>query len=229
MGGGKISVIVPVLNEERDLRRCLSTLGLTGGEELIVADGGSADATVSIAGQFTGKVVSSRRGRAAQMNAGAEAASGDILLFLHADCVLPAGGFGAVRRALSDEGVVAGGFWLSIEHPALRFRIIERGANLRSYLTRLIYGDQGMFLRRETFRELGGYAPIPLMEDVEISQRLRRRGRITFVGPPVRTLPRRWLREGALRTTLRDWRRALSYTMFGASPEELARRYRDVR
>jgi hypothetical protein len=86
-----------------------------------------------------------------------------------------------------------------------------------------------MFLRRETFLELGGYAPIPLMEDIEISRRLRRRGRIAFVGPPVRTLPRRWLGEGALRTTLRDWRRAVSYTVLGAPPEELARRYKDVR
>ncbi len=229
MGGGKISVIVPVLNEEKDLGRCLSALMLSSDEELIVVDGGSVDATVSIAGEFTDKVISADRGRAAQMNAGAEAATGDILLFLHADCVLPSDGFGAMRAALSGENVAAGGFWLSIEHPGLKFRIIERGANLRSYLTRLIYGDQGIFLRRETFIELGGYAPIPLMEDIEISLRLKRKGKIAFVSPSVRTLPRRWLEEGALRTTLRDWKRAISYTIFKAPPKELARHYKDVR
>lgn len=225
----RISVIVPVLNEEKDLRRCLSALRLTGSEELVVVDGGSTDATASIAREFTDKVLHSERGRAKQMNAGAETATGDILLFLHADCVLPDEGFNIIRDTLADGRVAAGGFWLSIEHPGLRFRIIERGANLRSYVTRLIYGDQGIFLRKETFLKLGGFAEIPLMEDVELSQRLKRAGRIAFVSPPIKTLPRRWLKEGPVYTTLRDWKRAISYTVFKVSPEKFAKHYRDVR
>jgi rSAM/selenodomain-associated transferase 2 len=174
-------------------------------------------------------VLTSKKGRAAQMNAGAEAATGDALLFLHADCVLPEDGFDVVRQTLSDRSVSGGGFRLSIEHPGLTFRVIERGANLRSAVTRLIYGDQGFFVRKETFDKLGGFMEMPLMEDIEISQRLKRMGRIAFVSPPVRTLPRRWQKEGPLYTTLRDWAIAIAYTIFRVRPEKLARHYEDVR
>jgi rSAM/selenodomain-associated transferase 2 len=225
----KISVIVPTLNEEKDLKRCLSALVLSANEELIVVDGGSADATVSISHEYTDKVISSKKGRGAQMNAGAEEAGGDILLFLHADCVLPPEGFNTIRETLQDSGVSAGGFRLSIEHPGLAFRIIERGANLRSGLTRLIYGDQGLFMKKETFFKLGGFKEIPLMEDVEISQRLKRAGKIAFVDPPIRTLPRRWLTEGPVYTTLRDWAIAMAYTVFKVRPEKLIKHYEDIR
>jgi rSAM/selenodomain-associated transferase 2 len=225
----KISVIVPVLNEEKDLNRCLSALVLSANEELIVVDGGSADTTVSISREYTDKVISSKRGRGTQMNAGAETSVGDILLFLHADCVLPEGAFGVVREILSDQGVAAGGFRLSIEHPGLMFRIIERGANLRSALTRLVYGDQGLFMRKETFIKLDGFKEIPLMEDVEISQRLKRMGKIVFVNPPIRTLPRRWLTEGPVYATLRDWAIAMAYTVFKVRPEKLIKHYEDIR
>jgi rSAM/selenodomain-associated transferase 2 len=225
----KISVIVPVLNEENDLNRCLSALVHSANEELIVVDGGSADATVSTAREYTDKVISSKRGRGTQMNAGAKEAGGDILLFLHADCVLPEGAFGVVRETLSDQRVAAGGFRLSIEHPGLLFRVIERGANLRSALTRLVYGDQGLFMRKETFIKLGGFKNMPLMEDVEISQRLKRTGKIAFVDPPVRTLPRRWLKEGPVYTTLRDWAIAMAYTVFKVRPEKLIKHYEDIR
>lgn len=218
-----------MLNEEKDLRRCLSALSLTDGEELIVVDGGSTDATVSIAREFTDMVLTSSRGRAEQMNAGAHAATGDALLFLHADCVLPEGAFDVIHKTLSAREVSAGGFRLAIEHPGLAFRIIERGANLRSAITRLVYGDQGLFLRKETFERLGGFKEMPLMEDIEISQRLKRLGRIAFVNPPIRTLPRRWLKEGPLYTTLRDWAIAIAYTIFKVRPEKLAKHYGDVR
>jgi rSAM/selenodomain-associated transferase 2 len=220
---------VPVLNEERDLRRCLSSLALSEDEELIVVDGGSTDATPSIAREFTDRFITSSRGRAAQMNTGAQASKGDILLFLHADCVLPKEGFDVIRKTLSDSGISAGGFRLAIEHPGLGFRIIERGANLRSALTRLIYGDQGIFVRKKLFSELEGFKEIPIMEDIEISQRLKRLGRIAFVSPPIRTLPRRWLKEGPLYTTLRDWAIALAYTIFRVHPEKLTKHYGDVR
>jgi rSAM/selenodomain-associated transferase 2 len=225
----KISVIVPVLNEEKDLKRCLSSLALSNREELIVVDGGSADATVSIASEYTNKVLNSTRGRGAQMNAGAEEADGDILLFLHADCVLAPEGFSTIRETLRYDGVAAGGFRLSIERPGLAFRVIERGANLRSALTRLVYGDQGLFMTKELFFKIGGFKEMPLMEDVEISQRLKRAGKIAFVELPIRTLPRRWLTEGPVYTTLRDWAIALAYTVFKVRPEKLIKHYEDIR
>ena len=223
-------MIVPTLNEEKDLKRCLSALSLSDKEELIVVDGGSTDATVSIASEFTDKVITAKKGRGTQMNAGAEAASGDVLLFLHADCVLPPEGFTIIGKTLWVNEVSAGGFYIGIEHPSFTFRVIEYFANLRSAVTRLIYGDQGLFLRKETFLKLGGFKDIPLMEDIEISQRLKRAGRIKFVkSPPVMTLPRRWLAEGPVYTTLRDWAIALAYTVFNVRPERLVKHYEDIR
>ncbi|GAB4389997.1 MAG: TIGR04283 family arsenosugar biosynthesis glycosyltransferase [Thermodesulfovibrionales bacterium] len=224
-----MSVIVPALNEEKALGKTLGSLELTENEELIVVDGGSSDATVAVASRYAHMVLSAQRGRARQMNAGAARARGDILFFLHADCVPPAGAFGMIRETVARKGVSAGAFDLAIAHPGLCFRLIELGANLRSRLTSIAYGDQGLFMRRSVFEEIGGFADIPLMEDIEISSRLKKAGEVVFLRPPVSTEPRRWLTEGALYTTLRDWSLALSYSVFGASPERLARHYRDVR
>lgn len=220
---------MPVLNEAGVLRETLSALELGGREELIVVDGGSTDATAAIAHEFTARVYVTGRGRARQMNYGAARARGEILFFLHADCVPPPAAFGMIRVVLEDRRVAGGAFDLGIGHPALRFRAVERGANLRSRLTGVPYGDQGLFMRRETFERLGGFADIPLMEDIEMGRRLLAEGRVVFLRPRMTASPRRWLAEGTLNTTLRDWRRALSYTVFGASPEVLARHYRDER
>jgi rSAM/selenodomain-associated transferase 2 len=225
----RISIIMPTLNEAGGLRSVLVALPLTEHEELVVVDGGSSDHTMGIAGEFARLVIAGERGRALQMNRGAERSTGDILLFLHADTVPPPGAFARVREALRDERVVAGAFDLAVEHPAAWFRLIEWGANLRSRLTRVPYGDQGLFMRRTVFQRMGGFREMPLMEDIEMGCRLRRLGRIAFLRPPVRTHPRRWLAEGPLRTTLRDWSLALAYTVFGVRPERLARFYGDVR
>ncbi len=220
---------MPVLNEAGALRETLGGLKLTQGEELIVVDGGSADETVSIAREFADTVLETRRGRGLQMHLGAERAGGGILLFLHADCLLPQGAFDAVRAALSEPGVSAGAFDLGIRHPSVCFRVVELGANLRSRLTRVPYGDQGLFMRAGTYRRVGGFRDMPLMEDIEIGGRLRKAGRVAFLRPPIMASPRRWLKEGVVRATLRDWRLALSYTLLKAPPERLARHYRDVR
>jgi rSAM/selenodomain-associated transferase 2 len=220
---------MPVLNEAGVLRQTLCALELTGREELIVVDGGSTDATASIAREFTARVYATRRGRAGQMNYGAARAGGELLFFLHADCVPPPAAFGMIRVALEDRKVAGGAFDLGIDHPALKFRVVERGANLRSRLTGVPYGDQGLFMRRETFERLGGFREMPLMEDIEIGRRLGAEGRVVFLRPRMTASPRRWLAEGALYTTLRDWRLALLYTVFRARPEGLARHYRDVR
>lgn len=220
---------MPVLNEAKALRETLKALRLTPGEELIVVDGGSTDGTVSIAREFTDAVLETRQGRGLQMHLGAERAGGGILLFLHADCLLPPGAFGAVRAALAGPGVSAGAFDLGIRHPSLCFRVVELGANLRSRLTRVAYGDQGLFMLAETYRRVGGFRDMPLMEDIEIGGRLKRAGKMAFLRPPIMASARRWLTEGVVRATLRDWRLALSYALLKTPPERLARHYRDVR
>lgn len=220
---------MPVLNEAQGLHATLSGLSLTDREELIIVDGGSTDATLQIAREFTSLIFSSEKGRARQMNFGAEKAAGDVFLFLHADCSLPEKGFDIVRRTVRDSAVAAGAFNIRIDHPGLSFRVIESAANLRSRVTGIAYGDQGIFMRRETFRSMGGFALIPLMEDIEIGRRLRKIGKIAFLGHPIRVSPRRWLKEGLVYTTLRDWGIALSYTLLRRPPDELARYYKDVR
>ncbi len=163
------------------------------------------------------------------MNFGAAQAEGSILLFLHADCRLPDAGFGIIRDVLQKQEIAAGAFDLSITHPKAYFRLIEWGANRRSRFTSIPYGDQGMFMRRETFRQLGGFADLPLMEDIEISRRLKSIGKIAFVRPPITTSPRRWLKEGPFYTTVRDWTLALSFAFFNVSPHRLIRYYEDIR
>jgi hypothetical protein len=125
--------------------------------------------------------------------------------------------------------VAAGAFRLRIDHRHFRYRIIEIGTNIRTHVTSLFYGDQGMFLRKEVFHRIGGFADIPLMEDIEISRRLRREGRTVIVKPPIVSSPRRWLDEGVIYTTLRDWTIAFLYTFMNISPSCLIRYYRDVR
>lgn len=229
MSPNKISIIMPVLKEAKSLRSTLGQLRLSGNEELIVVDGGSADATLSIVREFTGKVFQTKSGRASVMNFGAQKAEGDILLFLHADCILPDNAFPLIREVLCDKNVAAGGFDLGISDLRWHFRIIESAANIRAHMTSLIYGDQGMFLRKEIFDSMGGFADIPLMEDIEISLRLKKLGKIVFIRSPIKASPRRWLKEGALYTTLRDWSNAFAYTFLKIAPGKLVRYYKDVR
>lgn len=224
-----ISIIMPVLNEAKYLAASLSRLALTDNEELIVVDGGSSDNTMDIASTFTDRLFQTQTGRAHVMNYGAEQASGDILLFLHADCILPDNAFGIIRETLQDHGVSAGAFLLGIDHPGFWFRVIERAANARAKITSLMYGDQGMFLTKTVFKAAGGFAELPLMEDIEISGRLKRKGKIVFVHPPILASPRRWLHEGLFYTTLRDWTIAFLYTMIRVPPDRLIRYYKEVR
>ncbi|MEE9524969.1 MAG: TIGR04283 family arsenosugar biosynthesis glycosyltransferase, partial [Thermodesulfovibrionales bacterium] len=190
---------------------------------------GSDDSTVEIAGRFTENVIITGKGRGNQMRCGADKSTGDILLFLHSDCILPDRAFETVRKIMSVEGIAVGAFDLGIDHSSLCFRIIELGANIRSRITRNPYGDQGMFMRRKVYEDVGGFADIPIMEDIEISHKLKNVGRVKFARPPIMTSPRRWLKEGLLYTTLRDWKLALSYSLFDAKPEELLKEYKDVR
>lgn len=225
----RISVIVPVLNEEQTLADTLSSIPRSLPHEIIVVDGGSEDRTASVAAEFTDCVVTTSRGRAVQMNHGAELARGEYLLFLHADCKLPKSALEMICEVLSMRGVVAGAFDLAIDHPSFRFRIIEFGANARSRLTSVPYGDQGLFLRKDVFSGVGGFPVLPIMEDIAIARKLKKCGRIVFVRHPISASPRRWLKEGVFYTTFRDWGMALSYSLFNVSPDVLKRYYEDVR
>ena len=226
--GRKVSVVIPAYNEAAFINDAIHHLRQVAGNEpveIIVADGGPGHATLdAIEDQGVVKVVSPV-GRGTQLNAGAAVAAGDALLFLHADTRLPQGAVGDVRRAL-DTGFVAGAFSLSIDSPRLSLALVAWFANLRTRLERIPYGDQAQFIRADLFRQLGGFAAIPIMEDVEFFQRIRRRGLpIAILPGKVRTSPRRWDGEGVLRRTLTNWWLRIRYR-FGASPDTLARHYR---
>jgi hypothetical protein len=223
----RVSVIIPALNEEHQIAATLRAVGKSPCHEVIVVDGGSTDSTVQRAKEAALTVISSKPGRARQMNAGAARAEGGSLLFLHADTLLPPRWVEVVPRTLCMPGVAAG---------ALRFRIagsfagksfIEWATGFRSRWLQRPYGDQGLFLARALFEEVGGFADLPIMEDYEFSARLRRRGRIVTVGEATLTSARRWQTLGVVRTTLRNQWMLAGYHL-GVSPHKLATRYRAI-
>lgn len=220
-----LSIVVPALDEAANLQRLLPDLAARcPGAEVIVADGGSRDATASIARDAGARVVEAPRGRARQMNAGARAASGDVLLFLHADTVLPDGAVDAIAAALADARVVGGRFDVRFTSPRWPFHMIAALMNARSRWSGISTGDQGIFVRRAAFDALGGYPDIPLMEDIELTTRLKRAGRLASLRLRVTTSSRKWEREGIARTILLMWTLRSLYAC-GASPARLVRWY----
>jgi rSAM/selenodomain-associated transferase 2 len=221
-----LSIIMPVLNEAATIAAALETLAelRASGHEVIVVDGGSHDNTAALATPLADYVVSSPRGRATQMNAGAAIARGDVLLFLHADTRLPPDADRLVLDSLANSNHRWGRFDIAIEgtHPLLP--VIARMMNLRSRLTGIATGDQAIFVTAQTFTSAGGFPEIALMEDIAFSRTIKR------VSPPlclrtrVTTSGRRWEQRGVLRTIVMMWRLRLAY-FFGASPDTLARQY----
>lgn len=192
---------------------------------MIVVDGGSQDGTVQMAQSLGVKVLSSPAGRACQMNAGAKAATGDILLFLHADTLLPPGFDTLVRKALFTASTAAGAFELGIDASLPSLRLIERGVNWRSRWLQMPYGDQAIFLKTEVFHNIDGFPKLPIMEDFELMRRLRRLGRIVIIPVPVLTSGRRWLQNGVFQTTLINQVVIIAY-LLGVPPERIVRWYR---
>ncbi len=223
-----ISVIIPVLHEQALINGTIAGVRAIGSDELkeiIVVDGGPDGDTLKAITDGGVRRLSARAGRAAQMNAGAAGAQGEILLFLHADTRLPAGAFGRIAGCMEGGRFVGGAFDLGIGSEGCAFRIIERVASLRSRLTRIPYGDQAIFVRRDYFRRIGGYGEMDLMEDVDLMRRIKREGRAIFIIPEkVSTSGRRWHREGVVRCCVRNWTTMLLY-LAGVSPQKLARRY----
>jgi hypothetical protein len=219
-----ISIIIPTLNEAANIEATLASVQGASDVEVIVVDGGSRDHTADLARACGATVLTTEAGRAGQMNAGAAAAKGEVLLFLHADTRLPERFDEFVRQALSRPGTVAGAFKLRIDGSAWGLRMIERLANWRSHRWHMPYGDQAIFLRAETFHDIGGFPDMPIMEDFELMRRLRRRGRIAIVPVPIVTSARRWEKMGVLKTTLINQAMIVAY-LLGVSPLRLARWY----
>jgi len=224
-----ISVVVPVLDEAATLAGALAPLQSARGRtaEVIVVDGGSRDGTPGVAHPLSDRVLSAPRGRAHQMNAGAEVAGGQVLLFLHADTLLPSGWAAMVRGALEVRGREWGRFDVRLDGPHPMLRVVERAMNLRSRLSGIATGDQAMFVTRAAFGAVGGFPRIALMEDIALSRVLRARSRPACLHTAVVTSSRRWERNGIVRTIALMWRLRLRYAL-GADPDDLARLYRGV-
>ncbi len=244
-----ITVVIPTLNEEAVLPRTLSQAASLGFDELIVVDGGSHDRTREIVQAFaSAPAISLQRsilspqssalspvslltappGRANQMNAGAAASEGTVLLFLHADTSLPSDARQAVERALEDPACVGGRFDVRFERDSGPGWLISRMMNLRSRWTGIATGDQAIFVRRSLFEQLGGYSDLPVMEDVDFSRRLKRTGRLSALRSKVITSYRRWDTRGPLRTILLMWVLRFLYWI-GISPHRITRLYGSVR
>ena len=221
-----LSIVIPCLNEAPGIVRTLESLQpmRARGAEVIVADGASSDGTATLAAPLADRLVHAPRGRAAQMNAGAAAASADILLFLHADCVLPPAADALINQGLAASGRQWGRFDVVLDgsHPLLK--VIAGMMNLRSRWTGIATGDQGIFITRELFARLDGFPALPLMEDIALSRRARRAGAPLCLRAPIVTSARRWERHGVVRTVLLMWRLRLAYFL-GADPARLALRY----
>lgn len=219
------SIIIPVLNEAETINRQIQHLHALNGNgtcEIIIVDGAPEQDTIQALEHRNVPAIASPRGRAVQMNAGAAHARGDVLIFLHADTELPQDAFEKIDQVIHTR-CVAGAFDLGIKSRARTLKVIEFGANLRTHITGIPYGDQAIFIKRHYFEEIGGYKEIPLMEDVEIMQRIRRTGgEICILPQRVKTSPRRWETEGALYCTLRNWLLAILFAL-RVPPEKLSR------
>jgi rSAM/selenodomain-associated transferase 2 len=223
-----ISVIIPVLNEEKTVAATLHALAPLQPHEIIVVDGGSADRSREIAGQLGAKVLTTERGRARQMNCGARHASGEVLLFLHADTRLPDSALLDITSALADARCAGGRFDVELEGRHWMLKTIGALINYRSRATKVGTGDQAIFVRREIFTRMGGYPDIPLMEDIAFCRALKRTGGVACLRSRVVTSARRWESDGVWRTIFRMWTLKFLY-LAGVSPARLKQFYADTR
>jgi len=223
-----ISVILPVLNEEKSIAATLAALAHLHTYETIVVDGGSQDRTRGIAAEFAVKIVAAPRGRARQMNRGAAEANGDVYLFLHADTRLPATAFADIAAALGDPRYVSGRFDVALDGRHWMLPLVARLISYRSRVSKVGTGDQALFVRREVFQRMGGFPDIPLMEDIAFCRTLKRLGEVACLRSRVVTSARRWESDGVWRTILRMWTLKLLY-LSGVSPLRLKQFYADTR
>jgi hypothetical protein len=219
----KLTVIVPTLNEAEHLAGALESI--PHGAEIIVSDGGSTDETAAISARYGARLVTGDKGRAVQMNRGAQRATGDVVLFLHADCALGPNAMSALEAALSEDDVVGGSFRMAVRDKRRALRWIAAAANARARYLRTPYGDQALFVRRRSFEAIGGFPEIPFMEDVAFVRALKRRGKLVCVPATVSTGVRHWQRLGPAATTLLNWSMVILF-LLGVSAERLEPHYR---
>ena len=234
----QISVIIPTLNEERTIMATLAHTAALGFDELIVVDGGSLDQTPVLVESYRRRTQSQAQnpvrlmtapcGRARQMNEGAKASGGEILLFLHADTQLPDDANTMIQTTLANQGIVGGRFDVRFDRPSMWGSIISRTMNWRSRVSGIATGDQALFVRRHIFEQIGGFADMPLMEDIDFSRRLKRKGTTAALTATVTTSFRRWEQQGPLRTILLMWALRFLYWV-GVRPHTLSRWYGLVR
>lgn len=222
-----ISIVIPTWNESACIGDTIHSLREQESAEIIVVDGGSSDATVECA-RAANRVLVSEPGRARQMNAGAAIATGDHLLFLHADCRLERGALATIEQALARPSILAGCFSMCVDAPGWGFRSIDACATARVRFTGIVYGDQGLFLRRTDFQRLGGFPALRFMEDVFFSQCLARHGKTIVIGKRIYVSARRWRKVGLVRQTLRNWT-LTALAVAGIAPDRLAQYYPHVR
>lgn len=220
----KISIVIPVINEEATIAQAIDRAWTCGADELIVVDGGSSDGTIELVQKLDCELKCGPLGRGPQMNLGAQSAHGAVLLFLHADCWLPENACQQIRTAAQSTDLFWGGFRQRIENSAAKYRWLEAGNGWRAKWQRLIYGDQGMFINSELFRRVNGFPAQPLMEDLEISGTLRKISAPILLPGPVHVSARRWERKGVVRQTFLNWSLVAKYRL-GFTPQQLQRSY----
>jgi rSAM/selenodomain-associated transferase 2 len=223
-----ISVIVPVLNEEKTIAATLAALVTLAPYEIIIVDGGSADRTRELAGPFPVKVISSERGRGRQMNRGADEADGEVLLFLHADTRLPTSALNDIKSALSEPRYLGGRFDVELAGDHWLLPLVGRMISYRSRLSKVATGDQAIFVRRQVFARMGGFPDMPLLEDITFCRTLKRLGDVACLRSRVVTSARRWEVDGVWWTIFRMWTIKLLY-LAGVSPARLKQFYADTR
>jgi rSAM/selenodomain-associated transferase 2 len=224
----KISVIIPTLNEGSILQDTLSRLQAHFPYEIIIGDGGSTDETLTIARTNGTRLISAERGRASQMNAGAKEATGEVLLFLHADSSIDAEGYRAMIQVMKQEHLLGGAFSLHIDSDRLGLRLISWLATLRSRYLNLTYGDQAIFVRARVFHDIGGFPRLHICEDLDFFRKLKNQGPVILLPNKASTSPRRWLAEGLAFNTLRNIAITVLFIL-GFSPEKLSRWYQPQR
>lgn len=220
----RVSVIIPAINEQRSIGAAVESAQVAGADEVVVVDGGSQDGTGLVAQRLGATVVDSEPGRGRQLNAGARRASGEILLFLHADNRLDRGAIDQIRQTPHDARVL-GAFRQRIDAGGIAFRVLEWGNALRARWLGLPYGDQGIFVQASLFWDLGGFPEVDLMEDVAFMRLCRRTQWPALLAGPLHVSPRRWRKHGIIRQTLRNWTLLTAYRI-GVPPNQLARYYR---